>query len=201
MLQEPEDCAGSHVLAPKSSRQNPGTHSGSSAAQAAIRIGSAAISGGWKAGPGHPWAIQGLKPSKPLEGGGCRDHPASQRPAPEPHLSGPCPPGPHLPALHPSSCLFRRLTSQLQSQKLLVSELQRPEPRGSEGHLGQGSRQSWTRLRSLDPGPVLAPVTLPLGATRAGLLSRHATPRGLLAQAPPPEPSWSRLHPQRPLNS
>ena len=61
--------------------------------QAAVIVGSAALSGGWKAGPGHPWATQGLKPSKPLEGGGRGDHPASQSPAPEPHLSGPRPLG------------------------------------------------------------------------------------------------------------
>lgn len=30
LLREPEDCAGSHVLAPKSCRQNPGVHSSSS---------------------------------------------------------------------------------------------------------------------------------------------------------------------------
>lgn len=106
------------------------------------------------------------------------------------------PQGPHLPTPHPSSCLLPRLTSQLQSQKLLASKIQRPEPGGSKGHLGQGSGQSWTRLRSPDPGPGLAPVTLPLGATRAVPLSRYATPRALLIQAPPPEPSWSRLHPR-----
>ena len=111
------------------------------------------------------------------------------------------PQGPHLPTPHPSSCLLPRLTSQLQSQKLLASKIQRPEPRGSEGHLGQGSGQSWTRLRSPDPGPGLAPVTLPLGATRAVPLSRYATPRALLIQAPPPEPSWSRLHPRGPAPS
>ena len=105
------------------------------------------------------------------------------------------PQGPHLPTPHPSSCLLPRLTSQLQSQKLLASKIQRPEPRGSEGHLGQGSGQSWTRLRSPDPGPGLAPVTLPLGATTAVPLSQYATPRALLVQAPPP---WPRLHPQGP---
>ena len=166
--------------------------------QAAVIVGSAALNGGWKAGPGHPWATQGLKPASHWKVGAVETTQPPRALPPSPTSLDHPPQGPHLPTPHPSSCLLPRLTSQLQSQKLLASKIQRPEPRGSEGHLGQGSGQSWTRLRSPDPGPGLAPVTLPLGATRAVPLSRYATPRALLVQAPSSGPSWSRLHPQSP---
>lgn len=115
-------------------------HSGSSAAQAAIRIGSAALSGGWKG-----QATRGpSRASSPEAAGrwGLRRPPSLPETCPQAPPLWTMPPGAPPARSAPRSCLFRRLTPQLQSQKLLVSELQRPEPRGSEGHLGQGSGQS-----------------------------------------------------------